>query len=112
MLMWSATWPEEVRSLADDFFSHTDYVHLNIGSIDLAANHDITQVIEIIQPSERRQKLQEIMEDNAQRGKKMLVFAQTKRTVDYVENLLYRSVFLKRVRSQSILPFYKLEISC
>ena len=52
MLMWSATWPKEVRALARDFFTTEKndgegYVHLNIGSHELQANHNICQKIEV-----------------------------------------------------------------
>ena len=43
--MWSATWPKEVKQLAMDFL-HKDYVHINIGSQDLSANHKILQVMQ------------------------------------------------------------------
>jgi superfamily II DNA/RNA helicase len=36
VLMWSATWPREVRRLAEDFL--TDYMHINIGSQVHAVN--------------------------------------------------------------------------
>ncbi len=55
--MWSATWPEEVRELAEDFLEDTDeYVHLNIGSTELQANHNIKQVIEMTDRSEKISK--------------------------------------------------------
>ena len=38
--MWSATWPKEVQQLARDFLHHS-YIHINIGSTDLSANHNI-----------------------------------------------------------------------
>ena len=43
VLMWSATWPREVQQLANDFLHHS-YIHINIGSQDLSANHMILQV--------------------------------------------------------------------
>ena len=43
VLMWSATWPREVQQLANDFLHHS-YIHINIGSQDLSANHNILQV--------------------------------------------------------------------
>ena len=46
VLMWSATWPKEVQQLARDFL-HNNYIHINIGSTDLSANHNILQVITI-----------------------------------------------------------------
>merc|ERR1711981_302975 len=39
--MWSATWPKEVKRLAEDFLGRTDFCHINIGSGELSANHDI-----------------------------------------------------------------------
>ena len=41
-MMFSATWPKEVRSLASDF--QKDAAFLNVGSLELAANHNILQV--------------------------------------------------------------------
>ena len=51
--MWSATWPQEVRQLARDFFTTETkdgqgYIHLNIGSTELQANHNIKQIVEVI----------------------------------------------------------------
>lgn len=45
-MMFSATWPKEVRAMASDF--QKDAAFLNVGSLDLAANHNITQVIILI----------------------------------------------------------------
>ena len=45
VLMWSATWPKEVRKLAEDFLH--EYVHINIGSLALSANHNIMQIVDI-----------------------------------------------------------------
>uniref|UniRef100_A0A914RF79 Helicase C-terminal domain-containing protein n=1 Tax=Parascaris equorum TaxID=6256 RepID=A0A914RF79_PAREQ len=42
--MFSATWPKDVRKLAMDF--QTEAAHLNVGSLELAANHNITQIVE------------------------------------------------------------------
>ena len=52
--MWSATWPKDVRQLASDFL--TDYIQVNIGSMDLSANHRITQIIEIVSDFEKRDR--------------------------------------------------------
>ena len=41
--MWSATWPKEVRQLAEDFLK--DYIHINIGALELSANHNILQIV-------------------------------------------------------------------
>ena len=41
-VMWSATWPREVQTLARDFMR--DAVQINVGSEKLSANHNICQV--------------------------------------------------------------------
>ncbi len=45
-LMWSATWPKEVQRLAHDFLSR-DVIQVNIGSLELSANHRIRQIVDV-----------------------------------------------------------------
>lgn len=52
--MWSATWPKEVQHLAEDFLK--DYIQVNIGSIQLHANHNILQIIEVCAEYEKEYK--------------------------------------------------------
>lgn len=54
VLMWSATWPKEVRNLAEEFLN--DYIQINIGSLQLAANHNILQIIDVCQEYEKETK--------------------------------------------------------
>lgn len=53
-LMWSATWPKEVRKLAQDFLN--DYIQINIGSLQLSANHNILQIVDVCQEHEKEPK--------------------------------------------------------
>lgn len=53
-LMWSATWPKEVKSLADDFL--TDNVQVNIGKLTLHANHNILQIVDVCDEYEKERK--------------------------------------------------------
>jgi ATP-dependent RNA helicase DDX5/DBP2 len=53
-LMWSATWPKEVQALAEDFLKN--YIHLNIGSLSPAANHNIRQIVDVCQEHEKPAK--------------------------------------------------------
>ena len=53
-LMWSATWPKEVKKLAEDYLH--DFIQVNIGSMDLSASHNIVQTIEICQEYEKRSR--------------------------------------------------------
>ncbi|KAF3021894.1 ATP-dependent RNA helicase dbp2 [Neopestalotiopsis sp. 37M] len=86
-LMWSATWPKEVRAMASDFL--TDFIQVNIGSLDLSANHRITQIVEVVTESEKRDKmikhLEKIMDDKAN---KCLIFVGTKRVADDITRFL------------------------
>lgn len=53
-LMWSATWPKEVKKLAADFMDNP--IHLNVGSLNLSANHNILQIVDICQEHEKEVK--------------------------------------------------------
>uniref|UniRef100_A0A673I578 RNA helicase n=1 Tax=Sinocyclocheilus rhinocerous TaxID=307959 RepID=A0A673I578_9TELE len=53
-LMWSATWPKEVRQLAEDFLH--DYVQINIGALELSANHNILQIVDVCMENEKDTK--------------------------------------------------------
>ena len=59
-LMFSATWPKEVRNLAKDF--QNDPVFLNVGSLELAANHNIEQIVEVVDEYGKQKRLFEILE--------------------------------------------------
>lgn len=86
-LMWSATWPKEVRQLAEDFLH--DYIQAYIGSTDLSANHKITQIVEIVSEFEKRDRMikhmERIMDDSKA---KILVFTGTKRVADEITRFL------------------------
>jgi ATP-dependent RNA helicase DDX5/DBP2 len=85
--MWSATWPKEVRQLASDFLN--DFIQVNIGSMDLSANHRITQIVEVVSDFEKRDKmikhLEKIMDD---RKNKVIIFTGTKRVADDITRFL------------------------
>jgi superfamily II DNA/RNA helicase len=54
--MFSATWPKEVRQLANKFFS-SNRIHVTIGNIMLAANPSICQIIEVCTESQKQNRL-------------------------------------------------------
>lgn len=86
VLMWSATWPKEVRRLAADFLG-SDYIQLNIGSLELSANHNIRQIIKLCADHEKEEKLQALLEsiyDSAGEAGKIIIFAETKARVETV----------------------------
>lgn len=89
VLMWSATWPKEVQALAEDFL--TDYIQINIGSLSLAANHNIRQIIEICQEHEKEFKLAQLLREiGTERGSKMIIFVETKKKVDDITKTIKR----------------------
>uniref|UniRef100_F1KXZ7 RNA helicase n=1 Tax=Ascaris suum TaxID=6253 RepID=F1KXZ7_ASCSU len=80
-LMFSATWPKDVRKLAMDF--QTDAAHLNVGSLELAANHNITQIVEVLEESSKQQRLISILSDIMSEPEcKTIIFVETKRKAD------------------------------
>ena len=92
MLMWSATWPKDVKSLAEDFL--TNYVQIYIGSIELSANHNISQNFEFCEEPEKSTKLLELL-NRLMRDKqrKTIVFCETKRKVKSITLWLQRVGF-------------------
>lgn len=52
--MFSATWPKEVQRLASDYLR--DFIQVNIGSMELTANVNITQIVEVCTDFEKRGK--------------------------------------------------------
>ncbi|MCL4130093.1 UNVERIFIED_CONTAM: hypothetical protein GTU68_025185, partial [Idotea baltica] len=82
-LMWSATWPKEVRKLAEDFLK--DYIQLNVGSLQLSANHNILQIVDVCQENEKDAKLRQLLDEMAQEETyKTIIFIETKRNVENV----------------------------
>lgn len=85
--MWSATWPKEVRQLASDF--QNDFIQVNIGSMDLSANHRITQIVEVMTDMEKRDRMIKLMEKiMEERDNKILIFTGTKRVADEITRFL------------------------
>uniref|UniRef100_H3CL71 RNA helicase n=1 Tax=Tetraodon nigroviridis TaxID=99883 RepID=H3CL71_TETNG len=80
-LMWSATWPKEVRQLAEDFLK--DYIQINIGALELSANHNILQIVDVCMETEKDDKLIQLMEEiMAEKENKTIIFVETKKRCD------------------------------
>ncbi|XP_039755352.1 ATP-dependent RNA helicase p62 [Pararge aegeria] len=90
-LMWSATWPKEVRKLAEDYLG--DYLQINVGSMQLSANHNILQIIDICQEHEKENKLNVLLQEIGQSqepGAKTIIFVETKRKVENITRNIRR----------------------
>jgi ATP-dependent RNA helicase DDX5/DBP2 len=89
-VMWSATWPREVQTLARDFMR--DPVQINVGSEKLSANHDICQIVDVISEWEKYDKLQRLLTEIMSYGPtKTIIFTDTKRCADDITRQLRRS---------------------
>ncbi|KAB5595796.1 RNA helicase [Ceratobasidium theobromae] len=85
-LMFSATWPKDVQKLASDFL--TDFMQVNIGSMELTANHNIKQNVEICTDFEKRGKLIKHLDQISSENAKVLIFVGTKRVADDITKYL------------------------
>uniref|UniRef100_A0AAG5CR31 RNA helicase n=1 Tax=Anopheles atroparvus TaxID=41427 RepID=A0AAG5CR31_ANOAO len=90
ILMWSATWPKEVQRLARDFLG--EYVQINVGSLELSANHNITQHVRVIEEQDKNQELGKLLEELYRSGNpgKILIFTTTKRKCDQISMQIRR----------------------
>jgi ATP-dependent RNA helicase DDX3X len=86
-LMFSATFPREIQILAQEFLK--DYVFLRVGRIGSTTDY-ITQKILYVEDNEKKAKLVERL--TAIDGL-TLVFVETKRLADHLEEFLYTKQF-------------------
>merc|ERR1719227_76976 len=88
--MWSATWPREVQQLARDFLSSAQgWIHINIGSQELSANHNILQIVDVCEEWQKEDKLARLLDEiGCEQGAKILVFVETKRKADELTRLM------------------------
>ncbi|KAK9476670.1 P-loop containing nucleoside triphosphate hydrolase protein [Lipomyces japonicus] len=85
--MWSATWPKEVQRLANDYLN--DYIQVNVGSLELSASHNITQIVEVVTEMEKRDRLIKHLEKAMEKqDSKILIFVGTKRVADDITKYL------------------------
>ncbi|GFP98953.1 ATP-dependent RNA helicase-like protein db10 [Phtheirospermum japonicum] len=79
-LMYTATWPKEVRRIAADLLVNP--VQVNIGNVDeLVANKAITQYVEVLPQMDKRRRLEQILRSQ-EPGSKVIIFCSTKKMCD------------------------------
>ena len=84
--------PQEIRKLAEEFLR--EYIQINVGSLSLAANHNIMQLIDCCQESDKENRLYKILQQiTRERNNKTIVFVETKRKVDSTVNTINRQGF-------------------
>lgn len=89
--LFSATWPEAIRNLAQEFL--TDPIKVTIGSDSLTANTRIKQIVEVIQERDKMDKLHKTLQQYSNEGTKnrMIVFVLKKAEARDVEDELRHS---------------------
>jgi ATP-dependent RNA helicase DDX5/DBP2 len=85
-LLFSATWPKEVQRLAQDF--QHDFIQVNVGSLELTANHNVKQIIDVVSEYDKRDKLLKHLEQISSENAKVLIFVGTKRVADELTKYL------------------------
>lgn len=93
MLMWSATWPQEIQSIALRYMN--DPIRVQIGSTDLVANSNIKQCFRLINNHDPQVKLEILAKDCNElvsENKKILIFTNQKRTANNLAFGLQRKV--------------------
>lgn len=91
--MWSATWPKEVRKLAEDFL--VDYIQINIGSSNIHANHNILQIVDVCTEYEKERKLVQLLEEiMGEKENKTIIFCETKRKTDEITRRLRKDGYV------------------
>lgn len=92
VLMWSATWPKEIRQLAEEFLK--DYVHATIGSLNLSANQNITQIVAVVREMDKSAKLEQLLHEIIrEKENKTIIFTETKRKADDLTRRLRQQGF-------------------
>ncbi|KAJ4758663.1 DEAD-box ATP-dependent RNA helicase 14 [Rhynchospora pubera] len=89
-LMFTATWPAAVRNIASALLRNNP-VQVRIGNTDsLVANKSITQHVEVINPMEKRRRLDQILRSQDANAK-TIIFCSTKKMCDMLaQNLQQR----------------------
>ena len=95
--MFSATFPKEIQMLARDFLR--DYVFLAVGRVG-STTENITQKIVWVEEQDKRSFLLDLMEASGLAAKDLdgeasrtLVFVETKKGADQLDDFLYREGF-------------------
>ncbi|GAB4834797.1 hypothetical protein Ancab_033065 [Ancistrocladus abbreviatus] len=88
MVMFSATWPAAVHQLAQEFMDPNP-VKVVVGSEDLSANHDVMQIVEVLDDQSRNKRLVDLLQKYHESQKnRVLVFVLYKKEAVNVENML------------------------
>jgi len=104
--MFSATWPQEIQKLAQQYIKSP--IHVTIGSSEgkLVANSNVTQIVEVIECDKRDNRLIQLLQQyHKSRTNKILIFVLYKKEAARLERLLnqkgWNSVSIHSDKNQS-----------
>ncbi|KAE9022672.1 DEAD-box ATP-dependent RNA helicase 5 [Phytophthora rubi] len=87
--MFSATWPQSIQKLAHEFLN--DPVKVTIGSVELAASHNVTQIVEVVEDRARDSRAHGLLQKyHSSRKNRVLLFVLYKKEADRVERMLHQ----------------------
>lgn len=95
VVMTSATWPSGVRRLAESYMK--DPIQVNVGSLDLAAVHTVTQQILFVEEDDKEVALLEFIH-NMDPSDKVIIFCGKKATATHITTELA----IKGIEAQSL----------
>lgn len=84
--MFSATWPQSIQALAHEFLA--DPVKVTIGSDDLAASVNVTQIVEVVDAFGRDRLIQNLLTKYHDGKNRVLVFVLYKKEASRVEHMI------------------------
>uniref|UniRef100_A0A671L2I6 RNA helicase n=1 Tax=Sinocyclocheilus anshuiensis TaxID=1608454 RepID=A0A671L2I6_9TELE len=86
----------QIRKIVDQIRVSTcthlrDYVQINIGALELSANHNILQIVDVCMENEKDTKLIQLMEEiMAEKENKTIIFVETKKRCDELTQRMRR----------------------
>jgi len=88
-LLFSATWPTSIQAIADEYIR--DPIKITIGSTELTANHQVTQLVEVLDDNSKTKRLEELLRVyHKTRKNRILIFALYKKEAANLEITLSR----------------------
>ncbi|EDR23175.1 ATP-dependent RNA helicase DBP1, putative [Entamoeba dispar SAW760] len=85
-LMFSATFPKQIQRLAADFLDN--YVFITVGRAGSTVE-SIQQIILWVEEQIKQEAILDVLREFAGKGEKTVIFVETKRGADMLENYLY-----------------------
>eukprot|EP00697_Spironema_sp_BW2_P008515 gnl/Spiro4/23130_TR11441_c0_g1_i1.p1 gnl/Spiro4/23130_TR11441_c0_g1~~gnl/Spiro4/23130_TR11441_c0_g1_i1.p1 ORF type:complete len:702 (+),score=183.91 gnl/Spiro4/23130_TR11441_c0_g1_i1:38-2107(+) len=89
-LMFSATWPQAIRTLAAKYLSsrNGEWVRITVGSDELAASSTVTQHVEVLDMRQRDQRLLQLLNKYHSGSNRVLIFVLYKKEAPRLSSFL------------------------